>query len=227
MKRLVTAGLGLFVFTLLLVPISILGKRPASVLSFQPVAARTGAQSKRKPSATEDLYRTNCARCHGADGGGDTPLGHTYNSPDFTDNAWWQKHSDITSTRSLVSIVVNGKGGMPAFGKKLKSSEIKGLVNYVRNFGRVNEKSSANVLVCIANVRFTWSCLRALPVDVRKSSAFPTARIISRGYAAIASPQGDPQRRHSRHNLRSTNRKSGAFPHIERQSRTSSFDTYQ
>ena len=128
-KRLVTTGLGLFVFTFLLVPISISGKRSTRFLSeartlgrarfaigaladARASDTRTGAQSKRKPSATEDLYRTNCARCHGADGRGDTPLGHTYNSPDFTDNAWWQKHSDITSTKSLVSIVMKGKGGM-------------------------------------------------------------------------------------------------------------------
>jgi len=150
-KRLVATCLGLFVFAFLLVPISISGKRPTRFVSeARPLGRarlairaladaraseiRTGAQSKRKPSVTEDLYRTNCARCHGADGRGDTPLGHTYNSPDFTDNAWWQKHSDITSTRSLVSIVMNGKGGMPAFGKKLKNAEIKALVNYVRRF---------------------------------------------------------------------------------------------
>jgi mono/diheme cytochrome c family protein len=142
---------GLFLFTFLLVPISISGRRPARFVSearpsrrarfaigaladARASDIRTSAQSKQKPSATEDLFRTNCARCHGADGRGDTPLGHTYNSPDFTDNAWWQKHSDITSTKSLVSIVMNGKGGMPAFGKKLKSVEIKGLVNYVRRF---------------------------------------------------------------------------------------------
>jgi len=150
-KRLVTTGLGLFLFTFLLVPISITGRRSARFVSearplmrarfaigaladAQASDTRTSAQSKRKLSATEDLFRTNCARCHGADGRGDTPLGHTYNSPDFTDNGWWQKHSDITSTKSLVSIVINGKGGMPAFGKKLKSAEIKGLVNYVRRF---------------------------------------------------------------------------------------------
>jgi mono/diheme cytochrome c family protein len=153
-KRLVTTGLGPFLFTFLIAPISISGKRPARFVSearpvgrarsavgaladaraSDPEATRTSAQSKRKPSATEDLYRTNCARCHGADGRGDTPLGHTYNSPDFTDNAWWQAHADITSTKSLVSIVMKGKGGMPAFGKKLKSLEIKGLVNYVRRF---------------------------------------------------------------------------------------------
>lgn len=82
----------------------------------------------------------NCARCHGADGRGDTPLGHTYNSPDFTDQEWWKKHSDITSTRSLIAIVTNGKGGMPAFGKKLKGSEIKSLVTYVRKFKSQNRE---------------------------------------------------------------------------------------
>src|SRR6266567_9029411 len=98
-------------------------------------AERTSAQSKRSSSFAVDLFRTNCARCHGADGRGDTPLGHTYNAPDFTDTEWWRKHSDITSTGRLVSIVSHGKGGMPAFGKKLKRSEIKALVNYVRRFG--------------------------------------------------------------------------------------------
>ena len=95
---------------------------------------QTKAQSKRSSTLAVDLFRTNCARCHSADGRGDTPLGHTYNAPDFTDAEWWRKHSDITSTGQLVSIVNHGKGGMPAFGKKLKPSEIKLLVNYVRRF---------------------------------------------------------------------------------------------
>jgi len=95
---------------------------------------QTSAQSKRNSSLVVDLFRTNCARCHGADGRGDTPLGHTYNAPDFTDAEWWRKHSDITSTRRLASIVSHGKAGMPAFGKKLKPREIKLLVNYVRRF---------------------------------------------------------------------------------------------
>ncbi len=96
---------------------------------------RPSVQSKR--SSAVDLFRTNCARCHGADGRGDTPLGHTYNAPDFTDAEWWRKHSDITSTGRLISIVSHGKGGMPAFGKKLKPSEIKLLVNYVRRFRKL------------------------------------------------------------------------------------------
>ena len=87
-----------------------------------------------------DLFRNNCARCHGADGAGDTPLGHTYNTPDFTDPDWWHKHSNITSTSNLISIVSQGKGGMPAFGKKLTRTEIRQLVAYVSRFK--NKKSS-------------------------------------------------------------------------------------
>lgn len=156
-QRLITTGLGFFLSTFLFVPGSISGKRAAPFVSEagpldRPAIgaladARTSdtvvrafektfpnEQSQRKSSATEDLYRANCARCHGADGRGDTPMGQTFNSPDFTDNTWWQKHADITSTKSLVSIVVNGRGGMPAFGKKLKTAEIKSLVGYVRKF---------------------------------------------------------------------------------------------
>jgi len=99
-------------------------------------------RSAARPRGTQvgDLFRNNCARCHGADGRGDTPLGHTYNTPDFTGPEWWQKHSSITSVGSLVSIVSHGNGGMPAFGKKLTRTEIRHLVDYVRRFR--NQKSS-------------------------------------------------------------------------------------
>lgn len=93
-----------------------------------------GEQTKRKPSFVSDLFRNNCARCHGADGHANTPLGRTYQTPDLTDPEWWQKNAKITSTASLISIVTKGKGGMPAFGKKLKRSEIRLLVSYARKF---------------------------------------------------------------------------------------------
>jgi cytochrome c5 len=93
-----------------------------------------GEQSKRKSSFVGDLFRNNCARCHGADGRADTPLGRTYQTPDLTDPEWWRKNAKITSTASLISIVTRGKGGMPAFGKKLKRSEIRLLVGYARKF---------------------------------------------------------------------------------------------
>ncbi len=98
--------------------------------------ARGALQPEDSPRVkhVDELFNRNCARCHGADGRGDTPLGHIYKAPDFTDDDWWKENSGVTSTRSLRSIVIRGKAGMPAFGKKLTKSEINLLVGHVRSF---------------------------------------------------------------------------------------------
>jgi len=130
-KRLVPTGLSLLLIAFLLFELTVIG-----------VSGQRRRTTKKSAAArADDLFRTNCARCHGADGHGDTPLGHTYNAPDFTDPEWWRKHSNITGTRTLVAIVTRGKGRMPAFGKKLTPSEIGALVNHVRRF---REKSKQN-----------------------------------------------------------------------------------
>lgn len=94
--------------------------------------SRKSRTSKRQ--TTEDLFRTNCARCHGADGRGDTPLGQQYVAPDFTNVEWWRKNSETTTSKSLRNSINNGKGKMPAFAKKLKRSEIDLLVKFVKHF---------------------------------------------------------------------------------------------
>jgi len=111
---------------------------------FDLTVSRATAQARSAQASrgaqVGDLFKNNCARCHGADGAGDTPLGHTYNTPDFTDPEWWRKHSNITSAGNLAAIVSHGKGGMPAFGRKLTRIEIRHLVDYVRRFK--DQKSS-------------------------------------------------------------------------------------
>lgn len=145
MKRLVVGSLILFLLAFLLIELStdearLEGDPAGSVYGSPRFAAvvagppNFGEQTKRKPSSVTDLFRNNCARCHGADGRADTPLGRTYQTPDLTDPEWWRQNSKITSTASLISIVTKGKGGMPAFGKKLKRSEIRLLVAYARKF---------------------------------------------------------------------------------------------
>ena len=110
------------------------------LINFLLIEVAGSASQRRDKSASrgrvsaEELFRDNCARCHGSDGRGDTPLGHTYNTPDFSDVEWWQKHSSITGKTSLAGIITRGKGGMPAFGKKLRRSEINVLAGYVRRF---------------------------------------------------------------------------------------------
>ena len=95
---------------------------------------RTAGSKSRTAQRTEEIFRRDCARCHGGDGRGETPLGAMYKAPDFTDREWWKEHPQMTNARSLASIVSQGKAGMPAFGKKLTGPEIKLLVNYVRRF---------------------------------------------------------------------------------------------
>ena len=129
-KRLMVTGLGLFFFALLLLALPAFASHPEAGIA----SGASHGQSKKGSSLAVDLFRNNCARCHGADGRGDTPLGHTYNTPDFTDAEWWRKHSNITSNASLISIVTHGKGGMPAFGKKLTRTQIRLLVSHVRKF---------------------------------------------------------------------------------------------
>src|SRR6266404_4189523 len=129
-KRLILIGLCLFLLAILLLALPAFASRPGAVLQ----SRAANGQPKKISSSVVDLFRNNCARCHGADGRGDTPLGHTYNTPDFTDAEWWRKHSNITSTGSLISIVTHGQGGMPAFGKKLTRTQIRLLVSHVRKF---------------------------------------------------------------------------------------------
>ncbi len=131
-KRQAFSGLVLLLIALFVVELT--------VTRATPPQRRNSIARLRGGQQVGDLFRNNCARCHGADGRGDTPLGHTYKAPDFTDPEWWQKHSNITTSASLVSIVSHGKGRMPAFGKRLSRTEIRRLVGYVRRFK--NQKST-------------------------------------------------------------------------------------
>ena len=87
-----------------------------------------------KPAAAEDgaaTYKSKCVMCHGADGKGETPAGkkmgaHDFGSPEV------QKMSDA----ELTQVMEKGKNKMPGYAGKLKDSEIKELVAYVRTLGK-------------------------------------------------------------------------------------------
>lgn len=71
--------------------------------------------------ASEAIYKSKCAMCHGADG--KKAAGHDLSSADV------QKGSDA----DLTAVIANGKAPkMPKYGDKLKPEEIKGLVAYIR-----------------------------------------------------------------------------------------------
>jgi cytochrome c6 len=81
------------------------------------------------PAVAQDAaatFKTKCAACHGADGKG-SAAGTKMGAHDFT-SAEVQGQSDA----QLTEIISKGKGKMPAYGGKLKDSDIKDLVAYIR-----------------------------------------------------------------------------------------------
>jgi mono/diheme cytochrome c family protein len=89
------------------------------------LASRTrGADTK---SATQ-LYSKNCASCHGGDGRAKTFKAKLNHARNISDPEWQERVSD----ERIFNSVMNGKGKMPAFGKKLSEQEIDALVTYVR-----------------------------------------------------------------------------------------------
>lgn len=85
----------------------------------------------RADEASEKLYKTKCAACHGADGKGETATGKANKLRDLASEDV-QKQSDT----DLTTVITAGKNKMPAYGKSLSADQIKGLVGYIRGFAK-------------------------------------------------------------------------------------------
>lgn len=75
-------------------------------------------------------YKAKCAMCHGPDGKG-SAMGVKMGARDFT-SADVQGQTDT----QLTAIITKGKGKMPAYDGKLKDTEIKDLVAYIRGLAK-------------------------------------------------------------------------------------------
>jgi mono/diheme cytochrome c family protein len=74
-------------------------------------------------------YSKNCATCHGRDGRAETfKSRHRYHARDLTDALWQSEASD----ERILDSIRNGRGRMPAFGRKLTNEQITSLLSYVR-----------------------------------------------------------------------------------------------
>jgi mono/diheme cytochrome c family protein len=78
--------------------------------------------------ANADLYKSECASCHGAEGKGDTPVGMRMKVKDLASDDV-QKQSDA----DLATFIEKGKKPMPSYEGKLTKEQIDGLVKYVRS----------------------------------------------------------------------------------------------
>ena len=90
--------------------------------------ALSGGMPKETDSGA--LFAKNCASCHGKDGSSKTFKAKFNHARNLTDPEWQAAVSD----ERLFNSITNGRGHMPAWGKKLSEEEIKSLVSYVRQF---------------------------------------------------------------------------------------------
>jgi mono/diheme cytochrome c family protein len=78
------------------------------------------------------IYERNCARCHGVDGRGDPEIKKTMpNVRDFHDPQFLGR----ATNDSILTVMMAGKGQMPAFGRSLSMPKMQALSGYVRRLG--------------------------------------------------------------------------------------------
>ncbi|MGI9105415.1 MAG: c-type cytochrome [Pyrinomonadaceae bacterium] len=93
---------------------------------------KKSSRKQQQPAGAKNLFVENCARCHGAGGRSQTPLGELYDATNLADAQWWKK--ERAGDKRLTAAIRDGRGGMPAFGKKLSKDEIAALVAFVKTF---------------------------------------------------------------------------------------------
>jgi cytochrome c6 len=79
----------------------------------------------------QKLFETNCSKCHGTDGSGDTAIGKAVGAKDL------RSAEALKLTEAQVYAQIDqGKNNMPPFGGTLDKAKINDLVAYVRALGK-------------------------------------------------------------------------------------------
>lgn len=100
-------------------------KRLSSMLMlFAALALTVGGFAADKK--TQDLYKSKCQGCHGADGKA-TVIGKKLGARDFQNPDVVQMSED-----ELVTITTDGKNKMPSYKGKISDDHIKSLVQYIK-----------------------------------------------------------------------------------------------
>ena len=78
------------------------------------------------------IYAQMCARCHGADGRGDSQIRQQLPVRDFSDPVFLAR----AGNEDIARVIMAGKGQMPSFGGMLSPPKIQSLSGYVRRLGK-------------------------------------------------------------------------------------------
>jgi cytochrome c oxidase subunit II len=89
-----------------------------------PLAACSAELDKAEMiEAGEGIYTSNCSRCHQVTGEGSVDFPALAGNPVVT----------LHNTSSIVDVVLNGRGSMPAFRGALTDEEVAAVLTYIRN----------------------------------------------------------------------------------------------
>ncbi len=87
--------------------------------------------SRQRSQTAKSSIDTNCAKCHGPDGTGNTAVGKAVGAKDLS-SAEAKKLTDA----EIYTQIDQGKGNMPPFGGTLNKAQIDSLIPIVRAFGK-------------------------------------------------------------------------------------------
>lgn len=87
-------------------------------------------------AAASEVWTEHCARCHGADGTGNTKVGKKLKVKDYSSASVQAQMTDEEIHKAIVNGVFddNKKERMPGYKEKLSEKEITALVKEVRSF---------------------------------------------------------------------------------------------
>jgi len=110
--------------------------RRTAILALVVCGWLTLLSAETKTSAGEDIYKSHCVVCHGADGTGKTTLGQQLKASDLHG-----KEVQSLTDAQLKQVISEGKNNMPAFRGQVTEAEIDDLVKYIRTFGTAKNKT--------------------------------------------------------------------------------------
>jgi mono/diheme cytochrome c family protein len=87
---------------------------------------RAAAAQAGKAEEGQKLFEVNCAKCHGPDGSGNTPIGKAVGAKDLR-----APEAQKLTDAQIFTQIDQGKGNMPPFGDALGKAKINDLIAYV------------------------------------------------------------------------------------------------
>ena len=108
-------------------------KKVFAIIAIASIAAlvctRSSAGTSAAPADAAATYKTKCASCHGADGGGQTAAGKKMKL-----KALGSAEVQGMTDDQLLAIISKGKGKMPGYEKSLGAATCKALGAHIRTF---------------------------------------------------------------------------------------------